>query len=177
MKVHIGPYIRWCGPYQIAEKIMFWRKDGEHGRDDRVHNFGTWLAEDRYGNDSWLTSLCQWIYSKRKRKVFVKIDRYDTWNMDYTLAVIIHPMLIQFRADLMSMPEVELEDLPENLRDADQLVRWEWVLDEMIWAFGQIKIENESEYLEYDKEKEDVRNARMKNGFRLFGKYYTSLWD
>jgi len=24
MKVYIGPYVDWIGPYQIAEKILFW---------------------------------------------------------------------------------------------------------------------------------------------------------
>ena len=24
MKVYIGPYTNWVGPYQIAEKILFW---------------------------------------------------------------------------------------------------------------------------------------------------------
>jgi len=81
--------------------------------------------------------------------------------------------------------------------------RWDWVLDEMIWAFSQIN-DNEGWEREYyvkagewhfEDEKDGMsemvwdkkpvidnkgikaHRARMQNGFILFGKYYTGLWD
>lgn len=48
MKVKIGPYKNWFGPYQLAEKLCFWAKEtvvDEHGmksKPDYVHNFGEW---------------------------------------------------------------------------------------------------------------------------------------
>ena len=84
MKVKIGPYTNWIGPYQLADMIPFISEDTSH-------KIGTWLAE------TWVNDLCNWIHSKKHRKVQVHIDKYDTWNMNQTLAHIIHPMLIQLR--------------------------------------------------------------------------------
>lgn len=49
MKILIGDYLNFLGPYQLAEKILFWLDKYE---DDRVHDFGTWLATDKKGNDN-----------------------------------------------------------------------------------------------------------------------------
>jgi hypothetical protein len=45
MKVYIGPYKNWFGPYQLAEKLCFWAKPvtdkyGIKSKPDWVHNFG-----------------------------------------------------------------------------------------------------------------------------------------
>ena len=156
MKVSIGPYTNWIGPYQIAEMLMFWvpKEKDEYGfphTAKRVHEFGRWLSEDRHGNDSILTKVCNWIESKKKRKIKIQIDRYDTWSMDHTLALIIHPMLIQLKETKHGSPFVDDEDVPEHLRstaappkenewdtDNNHHLRWEWILDEITWAFSQI---------------------------------------
>jgi len=112
MKVKIGPYRDWVGPYQIAEKILFWR---DKHNDDSVHAFGTWLAGGER-KDSILMKLCTWVESKKKRKVKIHIDKYDTWNMDSTLALIILPMLKQLRDQKHGSSLVDDEDLPYELR-------------------------------------------------------------
>jgi hypothetical protein len=157
MKVYIGPFKNWIGPYQIAESLCFWVKEveDEYGikrKPDWVHDFGTWLSGGENGQ-SWLLKVCQWIESKRKRNVKVKIDRYDTWNMDGTLAYIILPMLKQLKATTHGSQSVDDEDVPEGLGlrsteaptkenewDADDNMhkRWEWVLSELIWTFEQL---------------------------------------
>ena len=88
MKVKIGPFLTYWGPYQIAEKLLFWCNKYE---DDRVSNLGEWLAGGKE-RDSWLNTFTNWVYSKRKRTVKIHIDKYDTWNMDGTMALIILPM-------------------------------------------------------------------------------------
>ncbi len=150
MKVKIGPYVNWYGPYQIAETILFW-KDKD---DDAVFDFGKWLATNRKGQDSWLMGFCQWINNRKERKVNIRIDHTDVWSMDHTLAMIIVPMLEKLRENVISGPMVDDEDVPENLRstaapalteeqkncghtDDNWFKRWEWVLDEMIWTFKQ----------------------------------------
>jgi hypothetical protein len=85
--------------------------------------------------------------------------------------------------------------------------RWDWIMDEMIWAHEQIinedadmqfhhgEIDFQSKevvidgqtYYEmvkgpndthtFDKEGWEKWNERKRNGFRLFGKYYENLWD
>ncbi len=145
----------------------------------------------------------------------IHIDKWDTWNMDRTLAMIIHPMLVQLKATKHGSSMVNDEDVPEQIRstsaklkknewDTDEFVhdRWDWVIDEMIWAFaehckddGEKEFfthhefdENEDSYNEFQKELKighiDIDtdglkkyNKRKENGFRLFGVYFHCLWS
>ena len=152
MKVKIGPYKNWIGPYQIADALCFWarKETDEYGfkhKPDWVHNFGTWLSggDDK---DSWLQRACTWVESKRKRTIRVKIDRWDTWSMDHTLSYIVLPMLRQLNETKHGAPCVDDEDVPEHLRstaaepkenewdtDSNHFLRWDWVMSEMIYAF------------------------------------------
>jgi len=151
MKVNIGPYTNWIGPYQIAKKILFWINDTE---DERVHNFGTWLHDKKNGEPTILAKFCNWIDSKKKRRIKVKIDNYDIWNMCDTLAIIILPMLKKMQEDKHGTPLTEDEDVPEGLglrstettpkeneweTDNNFEKRWVWILGEMIWAFEQLQ--------------------------------------
>ena len=189
MKVYIGPYRNWIGPYQIAEKLLFWMKKD----DDRVWKFGEWLG------NTWVGKFCDWIDSNKNRKTEIRIDKYDTWNMDHTLALIVLPMLKQLKATKHGSPLVDDEDVPENLRstaagpkenewdtDSNHFKRWDWVMDEMIYAF-EMEIDEDWDLRIYEKHGKDwppealaerkVIQDRIQNGFRLFGKYYQGLWD
>jgi hypothetical protein len=154
-------------------------------------------------------------------EVNVQIDDYDVWAMDYTLSKIIHPMLVRLKEQSHGCGMVDLEDVPEELQVDDPKVndwdsgsnhfsRWDWIMDEMIWAFGQLaeggdyqeqfrsgEIDMnwvpskqdvgigplyECEYgpnhtYKLDEDGLKAHEARMENGFRLFGKYYRNLWD
>jgi hypothetical protein len=152
MRVKIGPYKNWIGPYQIAEKLCFWAPTvtDEYGIKNKpawVHDFGTWLAggEDR---DSLLHKFCVWVESRRTRKIQVKIDRWDTWSMDHTLSYIILPMLRQLNETKHGAPGTDDEDVPDHLRstsaapkenewdtDSNHFLRWDWIMAEMIFAF------------------------------------------
>jgi len=174
MKVRIGPYKDWFGPYQLAQKILFWipKEKDEYGYPhtaDRVHNFGEWLAhgsvlpeptvgeEHTFADDrpeTWIYRLLLWIDKKKKRKVYVHIDRWDTWNMETTLGYIVRPMLKQLREKKHGAPDVDAEDVPEHLHSNEADVeryntdgttddkffqRWDWVMDEMIFAFESLE--------------------------------------
>jgi hypothetical protein len=228
MKVVIGPYKSWVGPYQIAEALCFWAKStrdeyGMKSKPDYVHKFGTWLAENKDGSDSVLNKFCNWVESKRERQIYVRVDKHDTWSMDSTLANIVAPMLVQLQASKHGAPHVADEDVPDELKstsapptenswdtDDNHFVRWEYVLGEMIFAFTakrdgtwQDKYSSgthdwSSEPCEWDDSGKPtmyqmktgpndtykcdydamaVEQARITNGFRLFGKYYENLWD
>ena len=127
------------------------------------------------------------IQSKRKRKIKIKIHDYDTWGMDHTLALIILPMLKKLKAEKHGSPWVADEDVPDNLgiRTTDEEPkendpwgdnvhkRWDWVMNEMIWAFESLLEED----LDLSPEDEMQYYERLKNGLILFGKYYQGLWD
>ena len=114
------------------------------------------------------------------------IHKWDTWNMDHTLSYIIVPMLVQLQETKHGAPNTDDEDVPEKLRstsappkendwdtDDNHFRRWDWIINEMIWAFTY-KRDNFDTILDKNRE---AAQERMSNGFRLFGKYYESLWD
>lgn len=204
MKVNIGNYVNFYGPYQIAEKILFWKDVG----DDVVHKFGTWLATNKTGEPSRFAVICNWIYSKQKRTIKVEIDKYDVWSMDTTLSHIILPMLKELKKQKQGSPFIDDSDVPDAIKstsakpkinewDTDEFfhLRWEYVLDELLWAFEQ-QIDSNSENQFYDHSDVDVNsvlidqihsikidqeglakhNARKQKSFELFGKYFMNLW-
>lgn len=174
MKVDIGPYKNWFGPYQLAEALCFWAtpvkdKFGIESKPDWVHNFGEWLAHgsvlpdptkdnpiSKWDDDRPNTLLYKfllWLDSKKKRRIVVRIDKFDTWSMDHTLAYIVLPMLEQLKKTKHGAPFVDDKDVPKELRstvapplseedkncgavDDLHFKRWDWVLDEMIFAFN-----------------------------------------
>jgi hypothetical protein len=217
MKVIIGPYNNWFGPYQLAELLCFWAKkvpdeDGILDKPRWVHNFGEWLSERKDGSNTLLHKFLLWIHSKKTRQTFVRIDNWDTWSMDHTLAHIVVPMLKQLKATKHGAPQVDDSDVPAHLQstsapakendwdvDDNHFKRWDWALDEMIWAFEQ-KLDDDCgddkfythpteeekqgksfteqiALIKVDREGLDLWQARKRNGYRLFGKYYEALWD
>ena len=209
MRVKIGPYRNWVGPYQIADLLQ---KVGVS--EDRCHEIGSRLA------NTWISPVCEWIHSKKKRKISVKLDRWDSWSADSTLAIIIVPLLKQLHATKHGAPMSDDEDVPEGLGlrsteappkkdewdvDENHFKRFDWIMDEMIWAHTQLHPDSdwETQYhtgvhdiqfkkMEsgcsemvlgpkdthvFDAKGYKAHSARIDNGLRLFGKYYRSLWD
>ena len=138
--------------------------------------------------------LYDWFGYSPSQRTSIKIHDYDTWSMDHTLALIILPMLKQLKDNKHGAPNVDLEDVPEGLRptnteewqklyneggetDDKFFERWDWVMDEMIYAFD-CKANKDEVYMRFDdREQIQKEQDRISNGFRLFGKYYENLWD
>ena len=175
MHVNIGPYLKYWGPYQIADLLQ---KVGVSEK--RCDKIGEWLAETR------LNDFCQWVHEKRNRKIKVHIDDYDVWGMDFTLALIILPMLKKLKEQKHGTPATEISDGPvsfsvqkEGESNEDYIWnedRWNWILDEMIWTFDYIVNEREWEG-DWKSEENKQNEERHRNGLRLFGRYYRALWD
>lgn len=184
MKVYIGKPKNWFGPYQLADALCFWVKEvedeyGIKSKPDWVHNFGEFLAhgfhketeeEARSWNNerpkTWLYKSLSWLDAQKNKlsRKHIKIDYWDTWSMDHTLAPIILPMLKQLKETKQGSAYVDLDDVPENLRftsheewegqktfdfyfeksdnkdiDYENIhTRWDWVLGEMIFAFEHL---------------------------------------
>jgi len=143
----------------------------------------------------------------RQEDVF--LDEWDSWNADHTIALIAAPLLQQLKLTNHGSGMVDDEDVPEELRstsappkknewDIDDNLhkRWDWVLDEMIWALtehasdtGTDKFYDHSECddvgdlmeqvakIKCDYEGLEAYNKRKQRGFELFGKYFQNLWD
>jgi len=180
MKVYLSGYRSyWISPYTVMEYIFFWTDWSKCGR-----NKGVIADEDYVDHPAWVEKCTKYIkpFCSAIQTVldfihppikYVKIDRYDTWSMDYTLSYIILPMLKQLRDESHGSPWIDDEDVPAELRskkkrtkksrhsnpdiqmlesDEDDMIhkRWKWVLDEMIWAFEQKTLDDpESKFFDY----------------------------
>ena len=237
MKVYISGYRdHWFSPYTWLDYAFFWTDWSKCSRDRRIRSLE---EESKYierpeWTDCWADRLepvskgIMWVLDRVHPKIeYVKIDRYDTWSMDHTLAPIILPMLKQLQKTKHGSPGVDDEDVPEELKstsappkenewdtDENWFKRWDWVLDEMIFAF-ECKVDDSWEeafrsgvhdYITVPVDRDGnevpkgehkfwqmrdgpkntfkcdydgmrVVEARIQNGFRLFGKYYQALWD
>lgn len=144
------------------------------------------------------------------QKVKVEIHDHDTWNADYVLALVIAPLLEKLKTDKHCSSSVDDNDVPENLRstsapdkqnkydiDENWHLRWEYVLNEIIFAMREIANNKSTESLFFDHSQvhEDMSineqiiaikcdtvgllayNKRMQKGCELFGKYFQSLWS
>lgn len=172
MKVNIGKHKRYFGPYQLARVIVFWQKvDLHNDRDRLIDHVAEFLS-----NITWLCDFFDWIHSNRKRKEIVKIDEYDTWNLDITLAIVILPSLKKFREDVQSYPTFKNE---EDIEDG--FAHWLSIIDKMIFSFEHvIDSEWENDYFKegrMDKEGYEQMENRIQEGLKLFGEYYRALWN
>lgn len=133
------------------------------------------VSISKYPEWRWYnTYLYKWFGYAPEQKRKIRIDNYDTWSMDSTLAHIILPMLLQLTKTKHGSPITDKSDVPFELQGEHEDAvhdRWDWIMSEMIYAFDA-KVNDMDEW-EFSEEK----TKRVQNGFRLFGKYYTGLWD
>jgi hypothetical protein len=143
------------------------------------------------------------------QKVKVEVKDHDVWNVDYTIALVVVPLLERLKTDKHGTGYVEDVDVPENMRstsapaieygciDDNWHMRWEYVLNEMLFAMREIATEKSSESLFFDHSEVDEKTCintqiyaikcdtigleayqqRIQKGCELFGKYFCSLWS
>jgi hypothetical protein len=223
MKVYINNYRHhWLSPYHILEFVCFWEKDNDvfYNHEDKPNHTYTKWVERIEPFSKFMMKVMDIIHPKID---YVKIDRWDTWSMDHTLGQIALPMLKQLKEKKHGGPSTDDEDVPEELKstsapskenewdtDENWHKRWDWVMDEMIFAFehhlddkwqeayrsGEFdhktvacawdengkatmyqSLEGPNHTYKADYDGMKIVEDRIKNGFRLFGKYYQALWD
>lgn len=133
----------------------------------------------------------------------IQIDKWDTWSLDHTLALIIAPALKHYKETSQSYSGAFTTQ-----------EEWNVVLDKMIFAFETLTTDNwedqfhsgthDMKFIPIDDEGNEVDkkdavmyrtvkgpndthvfdeagwnayNDRIQEGLDLFGKYYRSLWD
>lgn len=241
MKVYLSNYRHhWFSSFTLIDYLFFWTKWSRCHRDQSLAR-----ALSNSGEESTWTDRPDWVEKWHDRLTplsvaiqktldlihpkidYVKVDYWDTWSMDYSLAQIILPLLRQLHDKNQSAPFVDDEDVPEELKstnappkenewDTDQnhFKRWHWVMEEMIFAyesklddswkkvfqsgsFDKISVpidyagnevpqkqaklfrweDGPNHSYKCDYEGMGIVEARIQNGFRLFGRYYQNLWD
>jgi len=135
------------------------------------------------------------------RKISIDIEKFDTWNLDHSLALIILPALLQLKATKQGIPNefanVGGEDYTEqdsfdfykdsyNWAFDEGVKKWEEVLDKMIWSFQQLAIEDyDSKYhhgkAEYDFVKSDKQfpnpiSGKLEDTFQMVDKNPNEHW-
>ena len=135
------------------------------------------------------------------RRVNVEIEKFDTYSLDHTLALIILPALLQLKATKMGIPsefadadgaDYDSQDSFDFYKDThkdafDEKSReWDQVLDKIIWSFQQIALEDyETKYHhgkpEYDWVKTDQQftnplNGKVEDTFQMVDKNPTEHW-
>lgn len=160
MKVKIGKYpnrlmCNWHSNYMDKKYGYIWPKRRAWSRADRViEKIDDWVQ-------TGYNVINKVYFDRKKQKVKVKIDPWDTWGMDSTLGTIALPMLKQLKATKHGAPPVNLDDVPEHLRPTEQEIenytkhgeidplffeRWNWVMDEMIFAFESLSNDWEEQF-------------------------------
>lgn len=139
MKVNIGPYPNPLSTHRIkCDYLELMYGDDWHEIEPPQY---IWIDHVVVGLLDGIQKcfLDPYNYLFCNRKIKVKYHDYDTWSLDATLSLIILPGLVQLRETSHGCFHVANEDLPTAcLKDASVEERWEWVMDEMIWAFNEI---------------------------------------
>ena len=155
----------WISPYTIVDYMFFWTDWSKCSRwtvEESLEDSARVMRDEKsqyVEMPEWANKLAekltpisvalQWIGERVYPRIeYIKIDRWDTWSMDHTLGMIALPMLKQLKATKHGSPFVDDEDVPEELRttsappkeneydiDDNHHKRWEWAINEMIFAF------------------------------------------
>ena len=201
------PKDNWLSPYTIIEKAFFWREiDYDEpivefwncilspicsvlfdirqffNRDIRYVKIDKW---DTWSMDSTLNRIILPMLKQLKK------DKHGAPHVD--------------NEDVPPNLKDKRKVKPKNGdTDKNYFKRWDYVMDEMIFSFTELskedwaapfwtgKVDNKwvklpngnyeivhgpKHTLKFDKKGHDKHWARIQNGLRLFGKYYTALWD
>lgn len=98
----------------------------------------------------------------------------ECWNLDITLSALILPRLIYFK-DITSTIPNNIYELYEG-QEEEAMLAWKEILNKIIWAF-YIILHEEWGTWPNDEMNEQEREAQVKEGLRLFTKYFENLWD
>lgn len=136
------------------------------------------------------------------RKIDVQIEKFDTWSLDHTLALIIYPALIQLKETKHGIPNEFVNDVggedyvqqesfdfyKETHNESWEIAskRWDETLDKMIWSFEQIlKDDYDSKYhhgksdwdfVESDKQYPNPITGKMEPTYQMVDKDPSSHW-
>jgi len=197
----------WLSPYTILERVLFWKDwdnisydepwvERWSNRLEPVCKVLQWISErvrprfeyvklDRWDTWSMDSTLSTIILPMLRQLQATKHGAPMVDDEDVPTSL----------KSTSALPKENEWDTDDNHFD-----RWDWVLAEMIWAFEQkVKDDDESEFFDHS-ECGDIKDfakdpnsylgksrvdwdglkqhqERRANGFRLFGKYFQSLWD
>ena len=137
-----------------------------------------------------------------ERRVSVEIEKFDTWSLDHTLALIIYPALIQLKMTKHGVPSEIVGDVggeswnqqdsfdfyKETHDEAFEIAckRWDEMLDKMIWSFEQLLKDDydkqyhhgqaEYDWIESDKQYPNPVTGKMEPTYQMVDKNPDEHW-
>lgn len=147
-------------------------------------------------------SIGKWPKGHKPRKLSIKIENFDTWNLDGTLAKIIYPALLQLKEQKQGVPNEFVNDVGgEDWKDQEcfdfykethteafneACKGWDDALDKMIWAFQQLAEvdydkkyhhgKGEYEWVETDKLYPNPISGKMEKTYQMLDKNPGAHW-
>lgn len=135
------------------------------------------------------------------RKIDITIEKFDTWNLDHSLALIILPALIQLKATKQGIPNdfAEVGGADYDAQDSFDFYKethsegfdakckeWDEVLDKMIWSFQQIALEDydtkyhhgkpDYDWVKTNKQFPNPITGKMEDTFQMVDKNPNEHW-
>jgi hypothetical protein len=164
MKVNIGPYKSDIIPvYSWEKRYEYWRRPDTYYLPEEEYTKFDKFVFGFFDKLSDLVRPLNYWANRRGRNIKIHIDNFDVWSADHTLAMIIHPVLVKLKENKHGSPFVDDEDVPDTLKSSaappkenewdtgdNYHARWAWVLDEMIWTFGQHGLEDDSDQFHHN---------------------------
>ena len=199
MKIYIGKYRNWFGPFQLV-RTFFWflSEDNQEKLADKIPS-GPFEWVDKFKKRKIKIHIDDYdVWNMDQTLAYIIVPMLKMIKEDKQGAPYVDDEDVP--DELKSTAALPKENDYDT--DSNHFKRWDWVVGEMLWAFEQ-KLEDWEEQFysgEPDIVWKDVGNGikemgsgpkdtfkvdfegmnkhhdRMKNGFRLFGKYYESLW-
>ena len=143
---------------------------------------------------------------QRARKKWLKkhnqyINPKELWNLDYTIAKFVLPRLIEFKENSLGFPGYDEADTMNKWQDILQkmITAFEYIVTDDDWWVDDPRYDySDGIHIEIDKDKktlfhfriddwakeiennrdteQDRRNEAIKEGLKLFSKYFRHLW-
>ncbi len=134
---------------------------------------------------------------KLKNKMFIRLNKADSWNADVTIAILAYPIVKQLFNTNHGYFIVYDVDVPNELKNGDDFTltnngdKYNYVMGEILFALDKCRGDWEDEFylmsnddsevwkenVKFDEDGHKKTSERINNGLRLFGKYYRCLWD
>lgn len=161
MKVDIRDYISDITVFSFTDKLKVFGC-----RPEFCYSLGNKIT-DKFPS---VIRFLDYINDKRTRKIKIVIEDHDVWNADYTLAHIIHPVLVRYKELSNSTPSgFHDTDLPWFIQPMSNEFKWEYILTKMIRCFELLLNEDTMSLSDEDRKE-------IKEGLLYFSQYYTHLW-
>lgn len=185
MKIKIRKYIEIWNIYTFVDKIcIFFNVE-----DDKVIEIFNKIEEIKWLErfNDFINNLNEKINSKKDT---IKIDEWDVWNLDITLAKIIYPALLEYKRQI----DVYHESTDEFIEALDKMIFSFKVLNEDWEQQFYSEIENNenkplyetddngyivkiNKFFNYDEKGYNAYKDKINEGLKLFGEKYMSLWN